>query len=292
MSAIGRGTHMRRLATLISTVLVLGVVAGPVSAAASRGTERSVSDSAGTKPPTKGAKYVALGSSIASGFGISVQSTQCGRSSRDYGQLVAARYKLQLVDVTCGLAVISNVVDTPQFGFPPQIAAVTPDTKLITVTVGGNDISYNATAVNCGATAAVCTAPPDLDAKLASARTALADMLDRLKAAAPKATIVFVTYPREVPRTGNCPALSFDDAEASIVRSMGEKLEAMFVAVAKRRGIVFVDPYVAGGDHTGCAPPSQRWTAGHIPDDGFAYHPTALGHQIMAKMIIKALSHR
>jgi hypothetical protein len=41
--------------------------------------------------------------------------------------------------------------------------------------------------------------------------------------------------------------------------------------------------------NVGCAPAPQGWTAGHIPDDGFAYHPTALGHQIMANMITKAL---
>jgi len=268
----------RAVAVFIGAVLVLGVVAGPVNAAHS-------------SRPKKGEKYVALGSSIASGFGISVQSTSCRRSSRDYAQLIAARFKLELTDVSCGAATIPNVVDTPQGQNPPQISAVTSDTKLITVTVGGNDIIYNGTAVGCGNPDTVCTAPPDLDAKLATARTALADMFKRLKAAAPKATIVFVTYPREVPRSGNCPALSFTDDEVAIIRSMGAKLEAMFVAVAKRRGIVFVDPYVARGDHTGCAPSSQRWTAGHIPDDGFAYHPTALGHQIMAKMIIKALTH-
>ena len=69
-------------------------------------------------------------------------------------------------------------------------------------------------------------------------------------------------------------------------------LKRWAMEVAKRRGIVFVDPYVARGDHTGCAPASQRWTAGHIPEDGFQYHPTALGHQVMAKMIAKALSQR
>ena len=281
----------RALAMAIGTVLVLGVIACPVSAADSRGAARSVHHSTTTSPPKKGEKYVALGSSIASGFGISVQSTSCGRSNRNYAQLIAARYKQKLVDVTCGAALISHVVDTPQGDNPPQIGAVTPDTKLITVSVGGNDITYNGTAVGCGDPAIVCTAPPDLDAKLAGARTALGDMLDRLKAAAPKATIVFVTYPREVPRAGNCPELSFTDDEAATLRSMGEQLEAMFVSVAKRRGIVFVDPYVARGDHTGCAPASQRWTAGHIPDDGFAYHPTALGHQVMAKMIAKALNH-
>ncbi|MSO79047.1 MAG: SGNH/GDSL hydrolase family protein [Acidimicrobiia bacterium] len=284
---------MRRLLTpLIGTFLVLGVAVGPVSAANSRGSARAVGDSTATAKPKKDDKYVALGSSIASGFGISVQSTGCGRSSRDYGQLVAARYKLDFVDVTCGAAVISHVVDTPQGENPPQITAVTPDTKLITVSVGGNDIVYNGTAVGCGSPANICTGPPDLDAKLASARTALGDMLDQLEAAAPKATIVFVTYPREVPRTGNCPELSFTDDEAEIVRALGEKLEEMFVEVAKRPGIVFVDPYVARGDHTGCAPASQQWTAGNIAEDGFAYHPTALGHQVMAKMIIKALNKK
>jgi lysophospholipase L1-like esterase len=265
----------RSVAMVIGMVLALGAAAGPVSAAAS--------------PPKKGDKYVSLGSSIASGFGISVQSTGCGRSNRSYGPLIAARYELELVDVSCGAALISHVVDTPQGENPPQIGAVTPDTKLITVAVGGNDIVYNGTAVGCGDPATVCTAPADLDARIASAETALTDMLDRLEVAAPKATVVFVTYPREVPRTGNCPELSFTDEEVATVRSMGEQLEAMFVSVAKRRGIVFVDPYVARGDHTGCAPASKRWTAGNIADDGFAYHPTAIGHEVMAKMIWKAL---
>jgi lysophospholipase L1-like esterase len=109
-------------------------------------------------------------------------------------------------------------------------------------------------------------------------------MFGRIHAAAPSATVVFTTYPREVP-AGNCAALSFTTAEAAVVRTMGEKLEAIFVDVAPRADVVFVDPYVAPGDHTGCAPAAQRWTAGHVPDDGFAYHPTALGHQVMARMI-------
>jgi hypothetical protein len=128
-------------------------------------------------------------------------------------------------------------VDTPQGDNPPQIEAVTPDTKLITVSVGGNDIVYNGTAVSCGDPTSVCTAPPDLDAKLASARTALADMLDRLKAAAPKATIVFVTYPREVPQrwTGEVdqfgnqvgPAEDLSDSsESAPSRTAGASLDA------------------------------------------------------------------
>src|SRR4051794_33551062 len=48
----------------------------------------------------------------------------------------------------------------------------------------------------------------------------------------------------------------------------------------------------AKGDHTACAPESKRWTAGKDVTDGFAYHPTALGHQKMAALISKALKSR
>ena len=202
----------------------------------------------------QGDLYVALGSSIASGFGISVQSATCGRSNRNYPNLIAARFALKLVDVTCGAATIPNVLDTAQGTAPPQINAVTRDTKLVTISVGGNDITYNGTAVACGDPANVCAAPAGLDANVAATRTALETLIDRVKAAAPEATIVFVTYPREVPADKNCPALSYTDEEAALVRSMGEKLEALFVEVVKPRGVVFVDPYVAPGDHTGCAP--------------------------------------
>jgi lysophospholipase L1-like esterase len=236
----------------------------------------------------KGDKYVALGSSIASGFGISVQSTDCGRSNRNYPMLIAAEYDLALTDVTCGAATIPNIVDTAQGAHPPQITAVTEDTKLITVTVGGNDIGYNGTAVACGSPQTVCSAPASLESDLATARVALKDMVEQLETTAPSATIVFVTYPREIPE-GNCPDLSYTDEEAAVVRNMGTKLEDVFVDAIRNTGVVFVDPYVEAGDHTGCAPESERWTAGYHAADGFAYHPTALGHEVMARMISKAL---
>jgi lysophospholipase L1-like esterase len=286
----------RNRATLVAGLLILAG-AGCSSDASSRQAAPTTSSTTtpSTTTPTsvvarfhKGDAYVSLGSSIASGFGISVQSTTCGRSSRDFGQLIAAHYEVRLTDVSCGAAVIPNVLDTPQGTYPPQIWAVTPNTKLVTVAVGGNDINYNATAITCGDPKTVCRAPAMLDAEVAALPAKLAAMLDRIKAAAPSATIVFVTYPREVP-DGNCAALSFTDDEAAVVRQMGMRLEAAFVAAAKRPGVVFVDPYAAPGDHTGCAPSSRRWTAGHVASDGFAYHPTALGHEVMAQMIEKAL---
>jgi lysophospholipase L1-like esterase len=235
--------------------------------------------------------YVSLGSSIASGYGISVQSTSCGRSSRDYGQLVAKHFQLRLVDASCGAAVIPNVLDTPQGSNPPQLTFVTPATKLVTVAVGGNDIVYNGTAAECD-DPTTCATPTNFAAMVATMRTNLKVMIEKIKAAAPSATIVFVTYPREVP-AGNCPALGFTNSGAAVVRSMGQTLENAFVQVVKPlRGVIFVDPYSVPGNHTVCAPTSQQWTQGSkyvFGVTGFAHHPTALGHKVMAQMIIKAL---
>jgi lysophospholipase L1-like esterase len=274
---------MRNLASLmlalaLSVLLLAGAGLQPAAATTSHK----------LKP---GDLYVSLGSSIASGYGISVQSTSCGRSSRDYGQLVAQHFHLHLVDASCGAALINNVVDTPQGTNPPQLTFVTPGTKLITIAVGGNDVDYNATAVECD-DPATCAAPPNLAALVANMRIALKAMIEKIKAAAPSATIVFVTYPREVPAGINCPALGFTNSGAAVVRSMGQMLENAFVQVAKPLGVIFVDPYAVPGDHTVCAPPSQRWTQGSkyvFGVTGFAHHPTALGHKAMAQMIIKTL---
>jgi lysophospholipase L1-like esterase len=267
------------LSLVLSVLLLVGAVPQPAAAKTAH-------------KPKPGGLYVSLGSSIASGYGISVQSTSCGRSSRDYGQLVAQHFHLHLVDASCGAAVISNVVDMPQGSNPPQLTFVTPATKLVTVAVGGNDIEYNATAVE-GDNPATCSAPPNLAALVANMRIAIKAMIEKIKAAAPSATIVFVTYPREVPAGINCPALGFTNSGAAVVRSMGQMLENAFVQVVKPlRDVIFVDPYAVKGDHTVCAPPSQRWTQGAkyvFGVTGFAHHPTALGHKVMARMIIKAL---
>lgn len=275
---------MRNLASLMLAVVLLALLLAEVGLRPAAATP--------SQKPKPGALYVSLGSSIASGYGISVQSTTCGRSSRDYGQLVAQHFHLHLVDASCGAAVIPNVVDTPQGTNPPQLTFVTPATKLVTVAVGGNDIDYNATAVECD-NPATCTAPPNLAALVANMRVSLKAMIAKIKSAAPSATIVFVTYPREVPAGINCPALGFTDSGAAIVRSMGQMLENAFVQVVKPlKGVKFVDPYAVPGDHTVCAKPSQEWTQGAkyvFGVTGFAHHPTALGHKVMAQMIIKAL---
>jgi lysophospholipase L1-like esterase len=288
-----RGARMvRRLAAVSLAALLLTAFAGCSSDGDSPAAVNASTTSTTSPAPriAKGSLYVALGSSIASGFGISEQSGTCGRSSRDYPQLVAAELGLKLVDVTCGAAAIPHVVDTPQGDNPVQLDAVSADTELITISVGGNDIAYNGTALSCGNPATECTAPADLEAKVAALPGQLRSMVEKVEAKAPKATIVFVTYPREIPAT-NCPALSLTDTERQTLQQMGQKLEDAFVDTFAKSDVVFVDPYVQPGDHTGCAADAQRWTAGYTvaKGEGFAFHPTALGHREMADEVVEAL---
>jgi lysophospholipase L1-like esterase len=282
---------MKRVAALVVCACVaLGAVGWWSASTDDAGASTAPSTSAEAAKLKKGDVYVSLGSSLASGFGIATQSTACGRSDKSYAPIVAAKYGLQLVDVSCGAAVVPNVLDKPQGTNPPQIDAVTADTKLITIGLGGNDIGYNGTALACGDPTTVCTAPPTLAADEAALPGKLDAMLAAIKAKAPSATIVVVTYPREFPTT-NCPALSLTDEELAILQQMGATVEKALVAAAKKAKVLLADPYVAAGDHTACAPASKQWAAGKEVTEGagFAYHPTALGHEKMAALIGKAL---
>lgn len=106
-----------------------------------------------------GSPYVAMGSSYAAGFGIQPQvpdAGSCERSELDYPHLVAARLHLELDDVSCGGAVTANALDTPLCSAPPQIDAVTSNTRLVTMTIGGNDVNYVGTAIECGQPDSTC----------------------------------------------------------------------------------------------------------------------------------------
>jgi lysophospholipase L1-like esterase len=209
----------------------------------------------------------------------------------DYPHLVAKKLSLHLSDVSCGGAVTANALNTPQGTAPPQIDAVTSKTRLVTMTIGGNDVDYIATAGRCGVVTS-CAATFDhatLDAEFAKLPHSLIKLIKAIKAKAPKVTIVLVTYPRLVPNK-TCAALNYRPAAQRLVGSIGERLEKVFVAVAKKTHIRIADPYPLTTGHGPCAPVKKRWVAGNNPTNGAAYHPTALGHREMARLVEKALA--
>jgi lysophospholipase L1-like esterase len=241
-----------------------------------------------------GSQYVAMGSSYAAGFGIQPQvpgAGSCGRSELDYPHLVAASLHLDLNDVSCGGAVTANALDTPQDSAPPQIDAVTAKTRLVTMTIGGNDVNYVGTAIECGQPNSTCVAtanPAQTEAAFQALPHSLTDLIQAVRAKAPSAVIVLVTYVRLVPPTA-CPALHYTPASTRLVASMGARLERVFVAVAKADHVRLVDPYAIGAAHGPCAKGANKWVAGLIATNGFEYHPTVAGHQEMAHLVEQVL---
>jgi hypothetical protein len=116
--------------------LVVGATAAPAAAAGA--------DAAA------GEVYVALGDSMASGPLIPLPTgpLACGRSTENYAHELADRLGVaELRDVTCSGARTDHMtqpqslslLDVDMGEAPPQFDALSADTTLVTLTIGGND---------------------------------------------------------------------------------------------------------------------------------------------------------
>ena len=98
-----------------------------------------------SQPLARGDKYVAMGSSYAAGPGVSsyvdANPAPCYRSSENYARQLARRLGLALTDVGCSGATTHDILE-PHGDLPPQLDAIDADTRLVTVTIGGNDLGY------------------------------------------------------------------------------------------------------------------------------------------------------
>ena len=245
-----------------------------------------------------GAKYVSMGSSFAAGNGVEVQLGTCGRSDRNYSSIVAEALQLDHTDVSCSGATTDHIRNTSQNGAPLQIDAVTRDTELVTVTIGGNDIRYTASTFACSSTPASerCTANLDqqaIDSAIEELPGKLGAMFEEIRAKAPNVTIVLVTYPRVFPTDAvNCSELSLSREDTTYLLDMGQTLEDIFVSAAESHDVLVADPYVLAAGHGPCAPnAADRWINGQtILSSGIRYHPTAEGHEEMARLVLATLS--
>ncbi len=252
-------------------------------------------------------KYVAMGSSFAAGPMIpdTVPGQSCGRSTHNYPHLVAAEVGLDLTDVSCIGATIDNITDTPQSMNPLQIGAVTPDVRVITITIGGNDVNYSASLVACGRdgmngksclVASPDAAAPDVDSAaidilLDQVENKLVAMLGRVKQAAPAARIYLVAYPMILPDPAvPCPPdVPMQAADATFLAQVGSRLQAAFSSAATTAGVNFVDVYGASHEHDACAPADQRWVEGQANPAVAPYHPNAAGMSAEADLIVTAI---
>jgi lysophospholipase L1-like esterase len=251
-----------------------------------------------------GARYVSMGSSYAAGPGVGTRdmaSGDCDRSMSNYARMVAARRGLTLVDVACSGATTDNILRHGQHGFPAQIEAVTADTRLVSILIGGNDIAYvgNLFALSCrhtGGSACQVVDEAGVAQRLAALPAALDQVVSEMRRRAPAARIVLVGYLPAVSASdsGSCDALPLATADARRMRETTARLSAAFEAAAARHRIDLVSAAAIGAQHGICA--AVPYVTGYHParvpgwPAPVAYHPNQAGMDSIAAAFDAILS--
>jgi lysophospholipase L1-like esterase len=252
----------------------------------------------GGRTPTNKPDYVALGSSFAAGAGLGKlekgSPLLCARSVNGYPQQLARMRGLALVDMSCGGAVSKHMLSGGQYFQGPQIRVITADTKLVTITAGGNDIGYigdlgllamrKAHSPMGWLARTFWKGPKPVAARdFAGVHDELLATLKAVHARAPKAVVVVASYPTILPSSGTCPLLNLTADEAALMRQVGDQLAATTRAAAVDGGAIFVDMNALGADHHACSP--DPWTRGSTNGGVAPFHPTLAGAKATAEAV-------
>ena len=263
------------------------------------------------------ARYVALGSSFAAGPGVTVSAdspaTRCTRSQDNYAHQLARLRQLDLVDVSCGGATTAHLLG-PWKELAPQLNALTPDTALVTITIGGNDVSFvgylfvesckgaagrpdlEKVSAMCKAMTGRQSAGPVPAAPTETAWTKLAADMDRIavevRRRAPKARLIFVDYVTLLPSGAPCAQVPLSAQAMATAQATATRLAQLTAAVAKRNGADVLRASALSRGHDACA--AQPWSNGFVARPGVdpftPYHPNLAGMTAIAAALDRQLA--
>ncbi|WP_406281622.1 SGNH/GDSL hydrolase family protein [Embleya sp. NBC_00896] len=289
---------------------------GSANAADKRAGAVGGNDKAGSNPSVlpvaaSGATYVALGDSYAAGVQIPTivpdAPPGCSRSQSNYAHLVARQKNIAgLVDATCGGARTPDMTVGQQSkgSPPPQFDALRPDTALVTLGIGGNDIGFSEIVTMCviQGRSTTSTQPctdkyagggnDELAKRIADTAPKIAATIAGIKQRSPKARILVVGYPTILPESGpSCPAqVPVAEGDLPYLRKVVPALNDMIAKEAAKQGAEYVDTYTGSAGHDVCKPVGTKWVEGIKPESpGAQVHPNALGQEAMSKAVLAKL---
>ena len=249
--------------------------------------------------------YVALGDSYVAGPGIPEtvsDSGICARSDHNYPSLVAqAAAPTAFTDVSCSGAVTDDMTGR-QLGIAPQFDALTSDTGLVTLTIGGNDAGFAGIVVTCvvlsfsDPTGAPCKnnynsgGTDQILQKLNEIAPKVGAVIQGIHQRSPQAQVLVVGYPDLLPDTKSKCAVDVPVATGDVpyLNGIEQRLNQLLAAQAAANDAEFVDTYTSSVGHDLCQAPGTRWVEG-LQDiqDAAPIHPNSLG---MANTAAQALS--
>jgi lysophospholipase L1-like esterase len=267
----------------------------------------------------KPGKYVALGDSYAAGSLNFPQDTTsvsafCLQFAKNYPKLVQQSLGYaSFQDETCGGAQvkdmtapqtlfgtgnISSPVDAEMNG--AQFDALTSDTKLVTLTIGGNDIGFIQIALSCVSLLPLGTpcknsyvknGVDSLKQRIDAAQPSIEGTLAAIKARSPQAKVAITGYPAILPSKNGCyPVIPVTPGDATYLNTVELNLNALIKRAATAKGAKYVDLYGPSVGHDACKPIGTRWIEPVMPIGSLAFlHPNALGESKMAEIVLPAV---
>ncbi|MFL1427820.1 MULTISPECIES: SGNH/GDSL hydrolase family protein [unclassified Nocardiopsis] len=275
----------RKVALVAAAVLGLSLVAAPAAA------EEAAFE-----------HYVALGDSFTSGPLIPPYAPgsdpRCLRSSANYAQLAADRLGVSaFTDVSCSGAVTADFYESQHSGVAPQFDALTPDTDLVTVGIGGNDFGFIDVLTTCAKRSLEnplgnpCQRyyGDELDRRVEDLRDEISGVYGEIATRSPGATVVAVGYLQILPERNGCwPREPIARGDVAFLDGVQTALNRMIAEESAAHGAVFVDVLERG--HDICAPAASRWVEGIVPANSAApVHPNAAGMAAVADRVSGAL---
>jgi hypothetical protein len=292
MPARCRPTLLRQLlVAVVGAILTLALAAQVASATASP------------------LRYVALGDSYSAASGVLPPDIsappQCLRSVLNYPHVIAGTTGAQLTDVTCGAAETKDFFTSQSPGVAPQLDAVSKDTQLVTMTIGGNDSGvFIGTIVSCGSAglSTLGQGSPCKDRYGSSfedtIRTttypALVQSLKAVGTKAPRAKVAILGYPWIMPASGGCfDKMPIAQGDVPYVRGIQATLNDAVRRAAAATGATYVNLDTVSNGHDACQPIGVRWVEPVLQGTNpVIVHPNALGESEMAAQTMTVLGLR
>lgn len=272
-------------------VVALFAVAGCTSAPTPSGT-------------TTSGKYVALGDSFTANSFHSpgASSNGCDQTGRNQPHVVQARMGFSsFVDASCDGATSDDIMAAGT-GNASQISFVTSTTKLVTLSIGGNDIGFSDIVKDCATklpgssgcqSQYVHDGRDELSGRIAATAPKVDAVLAEIKRKAPAAKTFVVGYPTVLPETGNgCyPLVPVLPSDVPYLRAKVKELNAMLAARAGAAGVTYVDIATPSIGHDFCQSGSAKWVEGIVPTSVAApVHPNARGMAGWAPTVAAAVN--
>jgi lysophospholipase L1-like esterase len=253
-------------------------------------------------------RYVALGDSYTAGPLIPNQSLNplgCLRSDHNYPHLVQPSLTTaSLSDVSCSGATTDDMFNaqSTEIGTnPPELDALTSDTRVVTLGIGGNDIGFSGIVVNCARLNPfdpckddyVHGSTDDISVRIAATAPKVDAVIAAIHARSPSARVHVVGYPVILPASGSgCwPSVPILPTDVSYLRAKETELNTMLATRAAADGAFYVDTYTSSVGHDVCKATGVKWVEGLIPTSPAApVHPNALGMQNTARAALARIN--